>query len=211
MNKISKRNIALSIVLTIITGGVYAYYWQYKLIENTRVVQGTRGSCVGEFLCFMFVPFYALYWWFTRGNSVEQILSKQGYHTSGSGILYLILSFFGLQMVSMAIAQYDFNGLPDSVVFKPGANTIHKTGLGAKASRIISNTIIYILLVSMTLIWLFPSFGLVMESFFSFSSSSRAYKNSVRGNSNNMTIQRLFMHINTQVILHYRFYIRVDD
>ena len=165
MNKISKRNIALAIVLTIITGGVYAYYWQYKLIKNTRVVQGTTGSCVGEFLCFMFVPFYALYWWFTRGNSVEQILSKQGYHTSGSGILYLILSFFGLQMVSMAIAQYDFNGLPDSVVFKPGANTIHKTGLGAKASRIISNTIIYILLVAMTLIWLFPFFGLVMESF----------------------------------------------
>ena len=44
-------------------------------------------------------------------------------------------------------------------------SSIRKTGLGARSSRIISNTIIYILLVAMTLIWLFPFFGLVMESF----------------------------------------------
>ena len=43
--------------------------------------------------------------------------------------------------------------------------TIKKSGLGAKSSRIISNTIIYIILVLMTLIWLFPFFGIVLESF----------------------------------------------
>ena len=40
-----------------------------------------------------------------------------------------------------------------------------KTGLGAKASRRLGNTIIYIVLVLITLIWLFPFFGIVMESF----------------------------------------------
>lgn len=44
-------------------------------------------------------------------------------------------------------------------------NTIHKTGLGAKASRRIGNTIIYILLILMTVIWLFPFLGIVLESF----------------------------------------------
>ena len=44
-------------------------------------------------------------------------------------------------------------------------NKTHKSLLGAKASRRLSNAIIYVLLVAMTLIWLFPFFGIVLESF----------------------------------------------
>ena len=42
---------------------------------------------------------------------------------------------------------------------------IKKTGLGTKASRRISNAIAYIVLALITVVWLFPFFGLVMESF----------------------------------------------
>ena len=44
-------------------------------------------------------------------------------------------------------------------------NKTHRSLLGAKASRRLSNAIIYVLLVAMTLIWLFPFFGIVLESF----------------------------------------------
>ena len=44
-------------------------------------------------------------------------------------------------------------------------STIKKSGLGARASRTISNTIIYIVLVIITVIWLFPFVGIVLESF----------------------------------------------
>ena len=44
-------------------------------------------------------------------------------------------------------------------------NKIKKTGLGAKASRRLGNTIVYIILVLMTVIWLFPFFGILLESF----------------------------------------------
>ena len=43
--------------------------------------------------------------------------------------------------------------------------TIKKTGLGARASRRISNTIIYVILIIMTVVWLFPFVGIVLESF----------------------------------------------
>ena len=43
--------------------------------------------------------------------------------------------------------------------------TIQKTGLGAKASRRLSNAVVYVILVLITLIWLFPFFGIVLESF----------------------------------------------
>ena len=44
-------------------------------------------------------------------------------------------------------------------------NKLKKSGLGAKASRRISNLIVYIVLIVITVVWLFPFFGLVMESF----------------------------------------------
>ena len=44
-------------------------------------------------------------------------------------------------------------------------NRIKKTGLGARASRTISNAIIYVVLAIMTVVWLFPFFGIMLESF----------------------------------------------
>ena len=43
-------------------------------------------------------------------------------------------------------------------------NKIKKTGLGARASRRLGNTIVYIVLCIITIIWLFPFFGIVLES-----------------------------------------------
>ena len=42
---------------------------------------------------------------------------------------------------------------------------LQRKSMGAKASRRISNTIIYIILVIMTVVWLFPFVGIVLESF----------------------------------------------
>ena len=44
-------------------------------------------------------------------------------------------------------------------------NKIQKSGLGAKASRRLGNLVVYIVLIAITVVWLFPFFGLVMESF----------------------------------------------
>ena len=40
-----------------------------------------------------------------------------------------------------------------------------RRGIGAKAGRRLSNTIVYIILIAITAIWLFPFFGIVLESF----------------------------------------------
>lgn len=45
------------------------------------------------------------------------------------------------------------------------SNTIKKRGLGAKASRRITNFVAYLLLIIIALTWLVPFFGIVLESF----------------------------------------------
>ncbi len=44
-------------------------------------------------------------------------------------------------------------------------SSIKKSALGARASRTIGNIVIYIVLIVMTIVWLFPFFGIVLESF----------------------------------------------
>lgn len=109
---IFKKNVALCIVLSIVTVGIYLVYWQYKLVKNYRALRGDKSSCVGEFLLFTFVPFYHYYWFFTRGTAVKNMLKAMSYRTCGDGYIYLIFDVCRLGIVSMAIMQIDFNSMP---------------------------------------------------------------------------------------------------
>lgn len=111
MIKINKRNIGVCILLSIITFGIYGIYWLYLIVKNTRSIQKNTTHCTGEMLCLIFIPFYSLYWWYTRGEKVKQEFRQHNYASTGNGILYLILAIFGLSIISMSIMQNDFNSL----------------------------------------------------------------------------------------------------
>ena len=53
--------------------------------------------------------------------------------------------------------------------------TIKKSGLGARASRRIGNAVVYAVLIVITLVWLFPFFGILMESFRMESTAMKGY------------------------------------
>lgn len=125
MIQINKRNTAKCILLSIITLGIYGIYWLYLLVKNIRSIQKNTASCTGEMLCLIFVPFYSLYWWYTKGEITKQEFNQYNYASIGNGIIYLIFAILGLNIVSMAIMQSDFNSLksetltePQNVIFK---------------------------------------------------------------------------------------------
>ena len=109
-----KRRVGICILLSIVTFGIYAIYWQYLLVKNVRAIKGDDSNCTGEMLCLLFVPFYSLYWWFTRGDAVKKHLSDNCKFSSSSGALYLVLAIFGLSIVAAAIMQNDFNTLTNA-------------------------------------------------------------------------------------------------
>ena len=159
MKKVNKRNVALAIFLSIITLGIYQIYWYHLLIKNVRTLKNDYSGTTGELLCLLFIPFYNIYWWYTRGSFVTSMLKTQSSPSSvvsGSRLLYLLLSIFGLDIVCLAVMQSDFNKAPYEAL---------NTGLGAKASRRLGNAVVYAVLILITVIWLFPFFGIVLESF----------------------------------------------
>lgn len=72
---IEKREIALAIILSIITCGIYGIYWSYRM--------GQRLNEAGKM----------------HGKNIED-----------NSILYLVLTIFGLQIVSWALIQNEING-----------------------------------------------------------------------------------------------------
>ena len=132
MIPINKRKIDASIFLSIITLGIYKIFWECLLIANTRAIKKGKLSYTAEILCILFVPFYSLYWWFARGKIVKEEFAKHGYLAVGNPVLYLILSIFGLDIVSMSIMQHDFNSLAsESPERKVTKNRIFKLSVQA--------------------------------------------------------------------------------
>ena len=103
--RVNKRSPASCILLSIFTLGLYGIYWMYLLADNTHIVQNSKKGCAGEMFCLIFVPFYSLYWWYTRG----QIVKSSVKYTSCDGAIYILLAIFGLAIVNMALMQNDFN------------------------------------------------------------------------------------------------------
>ena len=102
------RQVSKCLLLSFLTLGIYALYWQYLLIKNVKSIKKDSSGCGGELLCMMFIPAYIPYWWFVSGRHVKEEFAKRGFVAYGNEFVYLLLA---CGLVSMAIMQNDFNML----------------------------------------------------------------------------------------------------
>ncbi|MCR5657391.1 MAG: DUF4234 domain-containing protein [Butyrivibrio sp.] len=106
---ISERNIALCIIFSIITCGIYAIYWVYCLNEEINALSGEQNATSGGLVILFTIitcGIYGLYWNFKMGDRVDRI---KGVYGGSSSILYLILAIFGLQIINYALMQDTIN------------------------------------------------------------------------------------------------------
>ena len=100
------RNIALSVVFSFISFGIYALYWLAQMqnaFKEKGCDEGFGGA--GTVICSMFVPFYFLYWNYKAGKrAVASNISSED-----RSVIYLVLSFVGLGIVNLALIQTDIN------------------------------------------------------------------------------------------------------
>lgn len=106
---IEESDIAKMVILSIITLGIYTYVWIYNIAKQIKELDREISSVSGEIICCIFVPFYFLYWIYTRYAKLKSVADKNNINIGNNGILYLILSFFGLGIVAIALIQNDLN------------------------------------------------------------------------------------------------------
>lgn len=114
----TKRNIVLSIIFSIITCGIYQLYWIVKL--NDEIVYLNRENEKNPTSGIMVLLFsiitcgiYGIYWNYKMGIRCNQIKEDNG----NLEIIFLILSIFGLGIVSLCIMQSVENNSVDELSF----------------------------------------------------------------------------------------------
>ena len=107
---LQEKNIAICVVLSFVTFGIYYIVWKYNMCKSMRQLQNDDSGCLGEMLCMLIVPFYMLYWFYTRSQKASAIAQANGVRdVPDNGVLYLVLSLLGWEVVSMALMQNDLN------------------------------------------------------------------------------------------------------
>lgn len=108
-----KRSIGLAIFLSIITGGIYAIYWFIVLTNEVSILSDEKSFTGGKAFLLTLVTcgIYHLFWSYQLGKNIEKAQAAKGVATKDNSVLYLILNFFGLTIISYAIAQSDVNSL----------------------------------------------------------------------------------------------------
>lgn len=108
---LEEESIAKNVIFTIITFGVYSYIWLYRMSRSIKCLNNDKSSLSGELICLMFVPFYKLYWVYTRAKTIKNQADCRSVQINDGATLYSILSLLGLNIVSVAFMQNDLNTL----------------------------------------------------------------------------------------------------
>lgn len=110
---IQKRNIAVCIILSIVTCGIYGIYWFICLNNDTNTASNTFGTSGGVAFLLTLVTcnIYGIYWAYKQGEKIDAAKANRGIPSSNSGILYLILTLFGFGIVAWALMQNELNQL----------------------------------------------------------------------------------------------------
>lgn len=104
---VQNRNIALCIVLSIITCGIYGLYWLVVLNDDVNLVSKEPNPTSGGMVLLLTIVTCGIYGWYWLYKQGEKLDRADG--GSSSGILYLVLGFVGLAIVSYALMQDRLN------------------------------------------------------------------------------------------------------
>ncbi len=101
-----KRNIALMVVFTLITCGIYGLYWYCSFQNQLKKETGEGfGGAAHFFMTFITFGIYGIYWQYVAGKRIEMLGG------SDNAVLYLILSLFSLGWLNSFLMQNQVNQL----------------------------------------------------------------------------------------------------
>lgn len=109
---IQQRNIALCIILSLVTCGIYEIYWFICLTDDINAVADEAGTSgiVAFILTIVTCGIYGFYWAYKCGEKIDKAKMDRGINSSNGGILYLILFMFG-GIITYALIQNELNKL----------------------------------------------------------------------------------------------------
>lgn len=110
-----KRNIAVNIILSIVTCGIYGLVWFVQMTDDAANASNDHTMTGGVALLLSIVTcgLYRIYWAYKIGKLLLTANEEKGIIASDNSVLYLILEILGLNIVNCCLIQSELNRLAD--------------------------------------------------------------------------------------------------
>lgn len=99
----TQRNVAMAIILSLVTCGIYGLYWMVVLTDEINDLTADRTAASGVvavLLSIITCGIYAVYWAYVMGRKAAYLN-----RSNDSGVVNLILALFGLNIINLALFQ----------------------------------------------------------------------------------------------------------
>lgn len=113
---ITKRDIAVAIILTIVTCGIYGIYWFIVLTDDVKKASDDTNFTSGGLaflLTIITCGIYGIYWAYKMGELMKSAQTKHNLPVKDNSVLYLILELLGFGIIAYAMIQNDLNAIAD--------------------------------------------------------------------------------------------------
>ena len=113
---VKEKSIALNVVLTFVTCGLYGLYWLYTIAKDLNDLCASQHQEKGPdpflvvILSIVTCGIYHIYYMWKAGKMVSS-LTKNGQHLSDDSVILMVLAILQLSLVSYCILQSNINGL----------------------------------------------------------------------------------------------------
>ena len=109
---VNQRNIIVSVILSIITCGIYGLYWIIKQTDDSIALveeEGTQGLMV---LFFTIITFgiYGIFWSYAMDKRLNKIERKRKIGSKNHSLLYIIFYILGV-IITLALIQSRINNI----------------------------------------------------------------------------------------------------
>lgn len=115
IERVQKRDIVTTILLSIITCGIYAIVWFYMITEDCGKASGDKRINPGSSILFTLLTcgIYMHYWNYQMGKRIALAQEKRNLRVNDKSDIYLILSIFGFGIISEILIQSELNNLAE--------------------------------------------------------------------------------------------------
>ena len=107
---VREKNIAVCVILTFVTCGLYGLYWFVCLTDDINTIAGEDGTSgvLSLVLTIITCNIYGIYWAYQCGEKIDRARQRKGEPSENSGVLYLVLFLF-IGIVAYALMQNEIN------------------------------------------------------------------------------------------------------
>ena len=107
------RSVAVCVILSLVTCGIYSIYWLYKIAQGFYYAQTyervNTSPGMTVLLFYLTCGIYGYYCYYKWGRASTEIAYRYGRTENDKAVIYLVLAIFGFAIINDALIQSDFN------------------------------------------------------------------------------------------------------